>query len=459
MIQIFESMSCTYTEEDLTFMRYKLASVDVDSLRLPLESPRNLAHVSVIHDYGSVNRYIPVYTDEQGRRRILSPRRSAALRRELVSPRRSQSLHANIFTPRVDRSQLLGRELCNPEETPFNSSVFGPHVDNLSLEHNQFGSHTFDPDIGRASSSHDESGGLSANMYTNRRFTYCHGDFWGWDSLDWRMFACGLYSRSGRRSRSLPSETRERSQEVLVDVSKIPWQIAQQPQCQTRAEILTDARKHSRDVDDTSGSKSSEDMEYRWDLDPDDSGQDDADMDVDVAQSSSSKSAEMLAKEFWKEQYWHDAAAKVMNAPKFVWGPEDDNPYDWHLDPDEHAERDVKSQSERCSPPNSPRDSEFGLGDWQLSMDALLDSTESPVVESDLAKQMDVLQTKLECWKDRVEKILADVGTIATPKQHSLVCKATAFLFWHWYVESKLKRQGKARQTSEQSNPNAPDSS
>jgi hypothetical protein len=78
---------------------------------------------------------------------------------------------------------------------------------------------------------------------------------------------------------------------------------------------------------------------------------------------------------------------------------------------------------------STPRDSEFGLSDWQLGMDAMLDAQGARKAKVD-AQQVAELQAELQFWKERVGDVLCAAKMDTKAARRSLVFAWRVFRAW-----------------------------
>jgi len=91
--------------------------------------------------------------------------------------------------------------------------------------------------------------------------------------------------------------------------------------------------------------------------------------------------------------------------------------------------------------PGSPRDSEFGLADWQLGMEALLDNRhlDKKGIACDMGdvEQMKALQAELAYWKEKTVNVMLASKLNTRAARQSLMFLWRAFNAWHSQLESQ----------------------
>lgn len=78
----------------------------------------------------------------------------------------------------------------------------------------------------------------------------------------------------------------------------------------------------------------------------------------------------------------------------------------------------------------SPRDSEFGVADWQLGMDAMLDARASQKPQVDCAQHVANLQAEVDFWKERVVQVMCASKMDTKAARRSLVFLWRFFNAW-----------------------------
>lgn len=151
----------------------------------------------------------------------------------------------------------------------------------------------------------------------------------------------------------------------------------------------------------------------------------------DVAESIAEDETEHVPKEvicwkkMWKEETW-TKAGKTEN----MQDPDEGGEYRYHWDATQ--ELDTLDENE----PPSPADSEFGLSDRQLEMEAMLDTQTPPKIELSLG-QVAKLQQELEYWREcagNVGSQLQRLSKVTATKKHALLCLSRAFTAWHHHL-------------------------
>jgi hypothetical protein len=107
-------------------------------------------------------------------------------------------------------------------------------------------------------------------------------------------------------------------------------------------------------------------------------------------------------------------------------------------------ERNLPVVSVAMSPPAStlasPRDSEFGVADWQLGMEAMLDTRASQKSQLDSAQHVANLQAEVDLWKERAVQMLCSSKMDTKAARRSLVFVWRVFTAWHRQAASSSKQ-------------------
>jgi len=151
----------------------------------------------------------------------------------------------------------------------------------------------------------------------------------------------------------------------------------------------------------------------------------------DVAKSIAEDETEHVPKEvicwkkMWKEETWTKAGK-----PENMQDPNEGGEYRYHWDATQ--ELDTLDENE----PPSPTDSEFGLSDRQLELEAMLDTQTPPKLELSLG-QVAKLQQELDYWREcagnvgsQLQRLSKDTAT----KKHVLLCLSRVFTAWHHHL-------------------------